>query len=67
MKLLEALEGLFCRHRWEELPDEAAGRSRDTAILLNFKEVECTRCGRRARLTRQAYVQHLIKTGRFHG
>ena len=59
------LKQLFCKHYWVEVPDNAKAKAKDTAVILNFKDVTCKKCGKEVRLTRQAYVQHLMETDRF--
>ena len=58
------LKSLLCSHRWEEQP-EVKGVVMDTGILLNYKDVVCSKCGKKTRMTRQQFVQHLIETKRF--
>ena len=58
-------ERLFCSHYWQEIPDSAKVQAKDTGVMLNFKDVRCRKCGKQKRMTRQAYVQHLIETDRF--
>ena len=56
---------IICSHYWVEVADTAKVKAKDTAVLLNYKDVTCKKCGKQARLTRQAYVQHLMETDRF--
>lgn len=57
---------LFCSHYWQEIPDDAKVAAKDTGVMLNFKDVQCRKCHKQKRMTRQQYVQHLIETDRFN-
>jgi hypothetical protein len=60
------LGALFCSHLWDEVHDgRAKAGVKDTAMIINFKDVRCRKCGKETRMGRQQYVQHLIETKRF--
>jgi hypothetical protein len=59
---LVLLRRLVCPHYWRGIEDRRPADNTD--MIINFRDVECVKCGKKTRLTREAYVKHMVQTKR---
>ena len=62
-RMYRPLAAMFCSHLWhEESSDPKSVKS--TSVTIQYRDVVCTKCGKRTRLTAQEYISHAVKTKR---
>jgi hypothetical protein len=64
MPMYKPLASLFCSHVWNEVASTDATAVKDTNITIQYRDVECQKCGKRQRMTAQEYIRHVVKTKR---
>jgi len=62
--MYKPLAALFCSHLWHEVESGGPKSVKSTSVSIQYRDVECSKCGKRTRLTAQEYISHAVKTKR---
>ena len=63
-RMYKPLAALFCSHLWHEVEGTGSKSMKSTSVSIHYRDVECSKCGKRTRLTAQEYIAHAVKTKR---
>ena len=63
-RMYRPIAAMFCSHLWHEVENRDPKSVKSTSITIQYRDVECTKCGKRTRLTAQEYISHAVKTRR---